>query len=473
MGREPKMGITRPPQERRGDDNERVKYEGCNATIPKGAKGEVVDAKLADHTMVCDTGRRDDVLEQFDSLSPEEIRERIDDIYKATIAIGVVDHHAIDAFLLKKKIEPEKCATQMVADYPEAVLEAIQKHGFKKVDTHVDSDMDAITSSYLIKSLMDNGKLPTIGKEIAAVVNEVDFGKYPIANTEEFMKTLPGFFDKFEAYFYKLQDDELGAEVFSRKEFKQENGRLNQAGINKLIEIKTKFREQINAKIFDFYNALNELKIKYPKFNLEGDISKVLDHLPKDMQEILNNGTEILREKYEKFFKEFDEAEKFEGQIPNREGEPVAVKVIMAENESPLVFTNLSYKKAGEYAVIAVFAGGPEERKGGDRYDIGVTPEMGQIIDFSELCMALNKAEMAKRQEIYDKPEDQRTELEKQTIAKIEASGDRDAFKGVDESITKKDPTVIVAGGSLIAASNNGLLSAEEFKQVVRNTLGK
>ena len=132
-----------------------VRYEGCS---PDLGKGEIVDIapKLADHAVVTDTGAFAQFLGAYkdqDTFTQEEI----DAIYKDTIAHGVNDHHPIDAFFASKGLRPEKCSTRMAVDYKDAILALIQKYGIQKVITHYDSDLDAVASSYVVKSLIDHG----------------------------------------------------------------------------------------------------------------------------------------------------------------------------------------------------------------------------------------------------------------------------------------------------------------------------
>jgi hypothetical protein len=148
---------------------------------------------------------------------------------------------------------------------------------------------------------------------------------------------------------------------------------------------------------------------------------------------------------------------------------------------APTSILNLAYNRVPNN-LVAVFAGA--HRSVGDAYDIGISPELGEEIDLSEICIALNKAEAAARakvmaenrplEEIQATPEEQRTPDEKKIIVWL-TGNERFGQSGVsipaEASVEEKrqlqtitrDPTVLVAGGSLIASSFTSVLSRQEF----------
>jgi len=475
-GHVPQQDQTADLESVRGD--QLVSYDGCRADLPKGG---IVDAAkmLEQKTLVTDTGAFAKFLEKYEGQ--EELdQEAVDAIYRESIGQGVVDHHSIDQFLASRGVKAEKCATQMVVDYQGAVSEAIRKNGIEKVSTHVDSDMDAICSSYLVKSLIDRGRLPDMAGELAEVANRVDYGRFDISDPKVFAESLPGTVDAIKGILKERGGAELGAEVFSKPELKAPNGRLNAEGVRKLEEISAKYENLRNGSVFELLNALEQAKKEDPAMRLDGNIDGVIGRLPAGVQELITEGRKKVIESHEKFLAEFEHAEKLKAMFKDKRGRDMAANVIIGQSPEPLTFTNLAYLRTSPDTIVAVYAG--KDRKAGDNYDIGITPDMANAIDLRRLCFELNKAEKVKRDVILAKPAEQRAPDEQEKAAaweKQRAAGQtRKMFGGIDEMVARGeaaaedvvdiDPTVLVAGDSLIAASRTSLLTGPEFAEVIR-----
>ena len=62
----------------------------------------------------------------------------------------------------------------------------------KEVYIHRDTDLDAICSGWMIKYLGENQKLPEIAKEMAYIVNKVDYAIFRTKNPEDYAYSFPG-----------------------------------------------------------------------------------------------------------------------------------------------------------------------------------------------------------------------------------------------------------------------------------------
>jgi hypothetical protein len=444
-----------------------VKYQGISPNLPKGAKVNP-EEKLEAGILVTDTGVHTECLEAFkdkDSFTPEEI----DEIYEATIRAGVIDHHVIDSFFSAKGVDSKKCATQMVFDYKEAVLAMVKEKGITNVETHFDSDMDAIGSSYMVRSLIDNGELPSIAEDLAAVTNLEDYGENKL-DPEPYVNSLAGTVGSIKDMLGNQARASLGKDVFGNPDMKDENGRLTAEGVQKMNLIKSKFENMRNEYVFAVFNALEKAKTADPDFDIKGDISGL--ELPEEIAKVVSDGREAMRASMEEFLVEFEAAEKAKMTVKDREGNDIDVNVVIGSSKKPLIFTNMAYLRTNPDTIVACYAG--EDRAFGDNYDIGITPDMANSIDMSALCLALNKAEKEKRDALRSKEDP--TDDEKAMIEGWDGQADREAFSGLNDKIASgevpaedvitKDPTVLVAGGSLIAASRTSLLGEEDFKKV-------
>jgi hypothetical protein len=470
-------GIPQDEQKETARGDRPVTYEGCRADLPKGG---IVDAAkaLAERTLVTDTGAFAKFLEKYEDK--ELNGDTVDGIYRESISSGVIDHHSIDQFLASRGVKSEKCATKMVVDYAPTVAEAVRANGIDKLSTHVDSDMDAICSSYLVKSLIDNGRLPEMAGELAEVANRVDYGRFDLADPKAFADSLPGTIDAIKGLLKKRGGAELGAEVFSKPELKAPNGRLNAEGVKKLGEISDKYENLRNSSVFSLLNQLESAKRQNPGMKLDGNIDAVVAALPPDLQEIIAEGRKEIIESYGKFLKEFESAERFTAKVKDKSGRDMEVGVIIGESPEPLTFTNLAYTRTSPDTIVAVYAG--KDRRAGDNYDIGITPDMANAIDLRRVCLELNKAEKVKREAIMAKSAEGRTPEEQAMVEaweKQRAAGQtRKMFGNIDELVARGearpedivdiDPTVLVAADSLIAASRTSLLTREEFAEAVK-----
>ncbi|MFC1787865.1 hypothetical protein ACFLZY_01450 [Patescibacteria group bacterium] len=424
-----------------------ISYEGCAAAL---GKGEAVDpkAKLEQNTAVTDTGAYADFLTPYQEQS-EFTPDQIDQIYQETITSGIIDHHSIDSFFASKGIKSEKCATQMVADYPEAVLELIKVNGVKQVETHFDSDMDAICSAYLTKSLIDNGQLPGLAEKLASITNMLDYGRLSELGEdynapENFVQTLPGVFSSLKSAFSEVASQRIKKEGFSPA-------------------ILAEAEAQRNAAFFEILNLAEQSGV-----DVTGDISVLDSQLSEELLDFLKTGQESIKEEYKQFQKEFAKAETIETQ----NGDPV----IIAKSPKPLTFTNLAYLQTSPETIVAVFGG--LEREANDHYDIGIQPDQAKNIDLRGLCLALNKTERKKRDQILVKDDSEKTDAEKELVTGWQKEKTREAFAGLNEMIDNGevnendvldiDPTVLVAGNSLIAASRSALLTQSEFTQTIK-----
>ncbi len=462
-------------EQARGD--QAVAYEGCAADLKKGTP---VDAAkmLEQKTLVTDTGVFQSFLEKYkdDELTPE----KIDSIYRETIAQGVIDHHSIDQFLAGRGVRQEKCATKMAADYQGDILRVVKEKGIARVSTHADSDMDAICSSWLVKSLIDRGRLPEIGPELAELANRVDYGRFDVADPKAFAASLPGTIDAIKSELDARGREELGAVVFSRAEMKGPDGRLNPDGVKKLVEISDRYENLRNSTVFDLLNELNRAKTEDPSLDLSGSVAGAVEGMPPETRELIEAGRKKLMGSYERFVGEFAKAEKFKVRVKDKQGGELEANMIVAESPEPLSFTNLAYTRTSPDTIVAVYAG--KDRKAGDNYDIGITPDMANSLDLRALCLALNGAERQAREAVYAKPPESRTEDEQKLVEgwdRMKAAGQtRKMFGDIEQRLAKGearpedvvdvDPTVLVAGDSLIAASRTSLLTADKFKQIAR-----
>ncbi len=462
-------------EQARGDQP--VSYEGCSADLKKGMP--VDPAKMLEQkTLVTDTGAFQSYLEKY--RGAELTPGKVDEIYRETISRGIVDHHSVDQFLAAGGVRSEKCATKMVVDYQADVLKTIRDNGIDKVNTHGDSDMDAICSSWLTKSLIDRGRLPAMAGELADLANRVDYGRFDVADPKVFAESLPGTIDAIKSELDARGRAELGALVFSKAEMKGPDGRLNPEGVKKLVEISTKYENLRNSTVFGLLNELNQAKAADPKLDLAGSMAGVVEKMPAEVRGLVEAGKKKLMESYERFVGEFAKADKFKARIKDKQGREMEVNMVVAESPEPLTFTNLAYNRTSPDTIVAVYAG--KDRKAGDNYDIGITPDMANAMDLRGLCLALNGAERQAREAVYAKPAESRTEEEKKLVEawdKQKAAGQtRKMFGDIDarlksgeakpEDVVDIDPTVLVAADSLIAASRTSLLPPDKFREIMR-----
>ena len=133
--------------------------------------------------------------------------------------------------------------------------------------------------------------------------------------------------------------------------------------------------------------------------------------------------------------------------------------------------TNMAYMRMPPETIVAVYAG-QDRKKGGDNYDIGMKVESLDLFDLTSLEAIFNDAEREKREPILlslRQKEKEGTLSEEETkLLKTWTT-----LRPGKEYLGIGDPTVCVAGGSLIAASKTSLLNAEDFRRVVTNFFSK
>lgn len=467
-------------------------------------KGEKIDAEaeLKKGVITLDTGALDTIFDKFkDEKVPEDKAGRdafIKKVLGETVKYGDIDHHSADIFFSARGLHPDICATEMVFKFQTAIkeiLENIKKEGgTATTNCHADSDMDAISASYLMKSLMDHGNVPTIAEDLAKLASSVDYGKYSEVNPEAYLdakvyiETLPGTIASIKDAIDKERGAELGAKVFGNPAMKQPNGRLTKEGVSLLEATYTRFENEQNKAVFEVLNALNAHKQSHPDFNFSKSISAIEEGYSPELRRILALGRPITEEKFAKLFEAHKEAVNnpehyYDAKIPGQDGQPKDAKVLLYDFDDPLTATNLTYSMEKPNTIVVVFAG--KEHKGGDYYDIGIVPDQAKEFDMRGLCLAINKAEKAKRDAIYAKADADRTPEEQALVKNWDSQPPRDVFdKGrIADAIQKgwaqqsdiidKDPTPLVSGGSLIPASRTSLLTKEEFFAAVNDYFKK
>lgn len=414
--------------------------EKCKCNLGKAQKLQPKDGE-----MILDTG-------DFETIGTG-------DCYVETIEAGVVDHHRLDnVFRARGQVLDPRCSAKIIATYAEDVSRMIEARGVHTTLAHADGDLDSIVSSYLAQSLIQRKELPVGATKLAEHVNRVDYGMYRETDIEKYLLSLSGIFSAIKSELANERDGELGKEVFGNPEMKAPNGRLNDAGVQKLNEIKTKFENLLSEKMFEVLNEIEKAAAVNPEFDPEKDMALVLSGLAPEVQEIIERGKSLTRKELEVFNQDFEQAERttIKVKVP-KTGESIEVPIIIALEPKtvPTAFTNISYQRITPDTIVAVYGGAG--RKGGDMYDIGIKQESAALIDMGELCVALNRAEKEKRDQLASDDPIRIT---------LDAQPDRIGMSGPEQVLTK-DPTVLVAGGTLIAATRSSLLSAEDFKRVV------
>lgn len=439
-----------------------ISHEECRSTLQKGQKVE----NTPSNTFILDAGAYDDFLKKVDESSLND--KTIPKLYRDSIANGVIDHHVIDSILSRNGFtgqKYERCSAQIAVDFEGEIKRAIDEIGVTKIDTHTNMDLDAISSSYLVKALIQTGQLPAIGAELAQIANQLDYGRFSM-DPKNFIDSVAGVFEAIKIVMEQRAKKEQGARVFSNPEM-MTGRRMNQQGFALFTEIRKKYEDETGKRFFDVLNAANRLKLMGKNFSLAvGFKARIKDSIDADTAQIIEEGGIENLKAHEQFAEDFKTANTREIKVDNRDEKKVPANLLIAKSEQPLLFTNMSYLRTPPNTIIAVYAG--KDAKGGDRYDIGIQAEQADAINLGKLCVALNKAEKIKRDVVYAKPESVRTTEEKELIQKWENEQDRIGMSGPEQVLTK-DPTVLVAGGTLIAASRTSLLDFEEFQAAINS----
>ena len=440
-----------------------VIYQNSLPVLDKGMEVNL-EEKLRNNTFVTDTGSNKSFLEKYRMMKEDEIMKNIDNIYQDGIKTGVIDHHMIDNFFAEHNITINKCSSKIILNYTTTVLKVIKKYKIKNIETHKDSDSDAIVSSYLLQSLIQKGELPVIAEDLVELVNRLDYGQFN-ESTDIFFRSIIGAFIAVKNILTARGRKALGKEVFANLELKKDHGRLNTEGRRMLVEIRDKYENLRNFYSFEILNKANQAKSENKDFNILTDMPKLQDSYSEELQEILETGLKKLYDALERFEAGFRNSEVFEAVIENKE-----VNILLSSCSNPTIFTNFAYSRTSSNTIVAVY----REEKGigieesGDQYNVGIKVEEVDNINLIGIWQALNIAEKKKRDALYQKPEEEKNSKEKNLIDKWENQRPRH-FIGLEGLIVlEKDPTALVAGNSLIAASRTSLLSKEEFFDVLR-----
>ncbi len=411
--------------------------ENCFARVGKGGSAEGMPRDM----LVVDTGQP--ALPSTEKRSPRT-PEEVDELYRETIRGGIVDHHSIDASVLSM---PEgavrRCAAKMVADFPSEVVALIRDRDIRSVSGHMDSDLDSITATYLTKALVDSrdaAALPAFTERLGNFVNLVDYGRFSETDPDKVVQSLMGYFGALKSQTLGRMGAEMGAVWRSDAPLAEKQARAQ--------AVSDRFHGEMAKHMFAVYNACAKAEaagtaIDFSNLDAAGLV------LPAETKALLEAGKKEVRADFEAFNKEFEAAEKTRVTVRTKEGADIEVPLVIFGHTklSPLLVTNMSYSRMPPETIVAAYAG-QERTKGGDCYDVGIKPESLDLFNLTFLEAPLNAAEAAKRAQVAP-------EKRPEAWATLR--------KG-KEYLGHGDPTVAVAGGSLIAASNTSLLSPEEFR---------
>ena len=450
-----------------------VHVEGCSAKLAKGQSAEDIPS----HVLVMDTGRP--WVPESEKRHPKN-QEELDTLYIETIKRGIIDHHGIDTAILD--LPPNltrRCATQMIADFPTEVLEQIKKRSVSSVTAHYDSDLDSICSTYLAKALIQSGdakKMPKITELLAKIVNLVDYGRYDERDPQKYAHSLSGLFGGVKQVLDHKQHAAMET-IWTNTET-DINTKRREAG-----EVAQKYTELLLSISFELLNACEQMMSKVGTIDLNALDPEMLE-LSEEVKNVMRKGIELTVQSFEDFDAEYKNAEQTKAKIKNKEGQTIEVPLLIFGEPaklSPLAITNISYQRMPPETIIAVY-GGAERKNGGDHYDIGMKTETTSLFDLQTLLIPMNAAEAEARKIIFPnlealaRGEEQSTVEQQILLERWRVTPDalqkkwRELRKGF-EHVGHGDPTVVVAGGSLLAASNTALVTREAFIQTIKNTL--
>jgi hypothetical protein len=345
--------------------------------------------------------------------------------FKKTIAVGVIDHHRIDNLLKGKNRESKlKCSAMMVADFKDTILKMIKERKVIKTISHSDGDLDSVVSSYLVQSLIQTGELPASAYNLSKHVNKVDYGMYRETRVNKYLSSLAGVFSAIKKCIERK----------NRKDQKENDDKLNEI-------------------IFKILNEING------DFDYERDMNKIVKKMPNSIKKLIDGGKEIIRKEFEHFDSEFKKSIKSTVFVKRiKDGKDIEVPIIISlePRMTSIDFINFSYSKTLPETIIAVYAG--SKRGDSYMYNIGLRLESASSIDMSDICFRLNRIEKQKREQLSKNDE---------ILKDLESQPDRLNMSG-SMQILKKDPCVIVGGGSLISSPRNSLLSKKDFYQTIQ-----
>jgi dihydrofolate reductase len=387
----------------------------------------------------------------------------------------------------------------MVYDYRHEVFSMIQA-GRRRNNTHMSSDMDALVSSYLIQSMVQgrgdsaDARLPAIAEDLVELTNLVDYGRYRTPDFKTFKESLVGIIGALRSVVAKNINYEFSEAVAAQKTsggepLFNEKGWRTTAGEEAYKAVCQKHDTILGRLTFKVLNIANVERLANSSMSLTECGSLILRKASPELRAVLEEGLEISRQQFENFEKEIVKGETIEINILTKEGfRRRILMTIISELDLPaLSVINIGITLMPD-RIFAGFAG--PNRPSGDNYDLKVSTDVGEEVDLSEICIALNKAEAAARakvlaknrslEEIQATPEDQRTLDEKKIIVWL-TGNERFGQSGVsipaEASVEEKrqlqiitrDPTVLVAGGSLIASSFTSVLSRQEFVDCLKS----
>jgi hypothetical protein len=436
-----------------------VSSEGVTARLKKGESAARVDTS----TLVLDTGQPE--RPALNMRSPTS-QEALNQLYRDTLSKGIIDHHEIDASVAVPEGLQRHCTTAMIALAPDLVLEQIRSRNITEITSHQDSDLDSLSSSYLAKSLKENLTLPSLAKALAEHVDLVDFGLYREPDTTRFIQSLAGVFGSLKRTFDNDGRSQASA-VWSNAQLNHEQ-KVQESG--KIIEAT---QQRIINATFELLNACEFHCKAMGSIDLT-DISQVVDRLPQDLRDRIEKGQASYLSDIRTFEQERATALKTEGIITDKLGNKRTVPVLIFKKTTlnPLAVTNLCYMREPPDTIIAIH-GGQNQQTGRYSYNIGVKPETAQsTFSIEHLAVALSKVESELREPMLKELESkkaQRTISETEEKLLVVLTTPRKGF----EHLKIGDPTVCVAGGSLVAASMNALMDADLFTQTVLETLQK
>lgn len=448
-----------------------VSAEHCSAKLGKGASAKEIPA----HMLVMDTGQP--WIPASEQREPKD-QEELDELYRETIRQGIIDHHGIDSAILQlpKGVE-RKCATKMVADFAPEVLAVIKKRDVSSVTAHTDSDLDSISSTYLAKALVQSGdaaRMPKITKSLAEFVNLTDYGRYRELDPQKYAHSLLGVFVSVKSALMSKQRVEMGR-VWGDAS-KTVDAKRREAG-----EIAARYSQELVERSIEILNACEQMSGE-AVVDMQALDTTTLP-VSEKTKALLEEGMKTTIEEFEKFNAEFERAEKTTVKVRSKEGVMIDVPLVFFDQPdmNPLAVTNMCYGRMPPETIVAVFAGG-DRKYGGDQYDIGIKPESTDLFDLKSLEMPLNEAEEQMRQGLFGDLEsmvaedrsptpEQQAALDRWKITPKDLLAKWKTLRPGFEHTGHGDPSVVVAGGSLLAASTTSMMSAERFRQVLAEQL--
>jgi hypothetical protein len=446
-----------------------VTANNVSATLPKGGSA----SQIPEHVLVLDTGQP---IPPPAELQTPRTQADVDTLYRLTIASGIVDHHSIDATV---PAFPPGCArlstTGMIASFPLDVLDLVKQRGKVEVTAHIDSDLDSMAASYLARALVQYqtiDALPQMADRLGEYVNQVDFGRERMPlnadrspNVEAFAKSLSGVFCALKTSIDRERQNVLGP-IFADKDKSWDEKKVEIAAVNEI------FQRELTARSFELLNRCEDaFRVSSGTLDFR-NISLVVSTLSEETMRHIEAGSASFAKDMGVLKAELERSTRKEVQVRTKGGELRHVELIVIPQTAlhPLQAANLVDYFVGPDAITAVYAG-PNRTKGGDAYDIRVRPETVEMFDLKELELPLNRAEAKRREPELASlrakvSEGTATADEQKLLSTWETP--RQGFQHLGHG----DPTVCVAGGSLIAASSSSRLTSDDFVRAIFEHFG-